>query len=93
VHQVKDLKHNDEIVLNEKETKKERRITLNKTCILTGASPAQSMSRVIKQDQTRLLRASSSDSWTVQGFRGSGFRGSDFHASGVEGVERFGFSG
>ena len=33
VHQVKDLKPNDEIVLNEKKTKKPRRITLNKTCI------------------------------------------------------------
>ena len=33
VHQVKDLKPNDEIVLNEKKTKKERRITLNKACI------------------------------------------------------------
>ena len=32
VHQVKDLKPNDEIVLNEKKTKKERRITLNKAC-------------------------------------------------------------
>ena len=33
VHQVKDLKPNDEIVLNEKKTKKERRITLNPACI------------------------------------------------------------
>ena len=33
VHQVKDLKPNDEIVLNEKKTKKERRITLNSACI------------------------------------------------------------
>ncbi len=33
VHQVKALKPNDEIVLNEKKTKKERRITLNKACI------------------------------------------------------------
>jgi hypothetical protein len=33
VHQVKDLKPNDEIVLNEKKTKKERRITLNRACI------------------------------------------------------------
>ena len=33
VHQVKDLKPNDEIVLNEKKTKKERRISLNKTCV------------------------------------------------------------
>jgi integrase len=33
VHQVKDLNHNNEIVLNEKKTKKERRITLNKACI------------------------------------------------------------
>ena len=33
VHQVKDLKPNDEIVLNEKKTKKERRITLNTACI------------------------------------------------------------
>ena len=33
VGQVKDLKPNDEIVLNEKKTKKERRITLNKACI------------------------------------------------------------
>ena len=33
VHQVKDLNPNDEIVLNEKKTKKPRRITLNKTCI------------------------------------------------------------
>jgi integrase len=33
VHQVKDLIPNDEIVLNEKKTKKERRITLNKACI------------------------------------------------------------
>lgn len=33
VHQVKDLNPNDEIVLNEKKTKKERRITLNKACI------------------------------------------------------------
>ena len=32
VHQVKDLNPNDEIVLNEKKTKKERRITLNKAC-------------------------------------------------------------
>ena len=31
--QVKDLKPNDEIVLNEKKTKKERRINLNKACI------------------------------------------------------------
>jgi integrase len=33
VKQVKDLKPNDEIVLNEKKTKKERRINLNKACI------------------------------------------------------------
>ena len=33
VHQVNDLKSNDEIVLNEKKTKKPRRITLNKSCI------------------------------------------------------------
>ena len=33
VRQVKDLKPNDEIVLNEKKTKKERRINLNKACI------------------------------------------------------------
>ena len=33
VHQVKDLNPNDEIVLNEKKTKKPRRITLNKACI------------------------------------------------------------
>jgi len=33
VAQVRDLKPNDEIVLNEKKTKKERRITLNKACI------------------------------------------------------------
>ena len=33
VEQVKDLNPNDEIVLNEKKTKKERRITLNKACI------------------------------------------------------------
>ena len=33
VSQVKDLKPNDEIALNEKKTKKERRITLNKACI------------------------------------------------------------
>jgi site-specific recombinase XerD len=33
VHQVKDLEPNDEIVLNEKKTKKERRINLNKACI------------------------------------------------------------
>ena len=33
VHQVRDLKPNDEIVLNEKKTKKPRRITLNKACI------------------------------------------------------------
>jgi integrase len=33
VHQVKDLKPNDEIVLNEKKTKQERRITLNRACI------------------------------------------------------------
>jgi integrase len=33
VHQVKDLNPNGEIVLNEKKTKKERRITLNKACI------------------------------------------------------------
>jgi len=32
VGQVKDLNPNDEIVLNEKKTKKERRITLNKAC-------------------------------------------------------------
>ena len=32
VHQVKDLNPNDEIVLNEKKTKKPRRITLNKAC-------------------------------------------------------------
>jgi len=32
-HQVKDLNPNDEIVLNEKKTRKERRITLNKACI------------------------------------------------------------
>ena len=32
VHQVKDLNPNDEIVINEKKTKKERRITLNKAC-------------------------------------------------------------
>jgi integrase len=34
VRQVKDLNPNDEIVLNEKKTKKERRINLNKACIL-----------------------------------------------------------
>ena len=34
VGQVKDLKPNDEIVLNEKKTKKERRINLNKACIV-----------------------------------------------------------
>lgn len=34
VAQVKDLKPNDEIVLNEKKTRKERRITLNRACIL-----------------------------------------------------------
>jgi len=33
VKQVKDLNLNDEIVLNEKKTKKERRINLNKACI------------------------------------------------------------
>jgi len=33
VGQVKDLKPNDEIVLNERKTKKERRINLNKACI------------------------------------------------------------
>jgi integrase len=33
VHQVRDLNPNDEIVLNEKKTKKERRINLNKACI------------------------------------------------------------
>jgi integrase len=33
VSQVKDLRPNDEIVLNEKKTKKERRINLNKACI------------------------------------------------------------
>ena len=33
VHQVKELKPNDEIVLNEKKTKKERRITLNTAAI------------------------------------------------------------
>jgi integrase len=33
VGQVKDLNPNDEIVLNEKKTKKERRITLNKACV------------------------------------------------------------
>ena len=33
VNQVKDLNPNDEIVLNEKKTKKPRRITLNKACI------------------------------------------------------------
>jgi integrase len=33
VKQVKDLNPNDEIVLNEKKTKKERRINLNKSCI------------------------------------------------------------
>lgn len=33
VSQVKGLKPNDEIVLNEKKTRKERRITLNKACI------------------------------------------------------------
>jgi integrase len=33
VKQVKDLNPNDEIVLNEKKTKKERRINLNKACI------------------------------------------------------------
>ena len=33
VAQVKDLKPNDEIVLNEKKTRKERRITLNRACI------------------------------------------------------------
>lgn len=33
VHQVKDLAPGDEIVLTEKKTKKERRITLNKPCI------------------------------------------------------------
>ena len=33
VDQVKDLKPNDEIAINEKKTKKPRRITLNKACI------------------------------------------------------------
>ena len=33
VKQVKDLNPNDEIVLNEKKTRKERRINLNKSCI------------------------------------------------------------
>ena len=33
VSQVKDLKPNDEIVLNEQKTRKERRINLNKACI------------------------------------------------------------
>jgi len=33
VNQVKDLKPNDEIAINEKKTKKPRRITLNKACI------------------------------------------------------------
>ena len=33
VKQVKDLNPNDKIVLNEKKTKKERRINLNKACI------------------------------------------------------------
>ena len=33
VNQVKDLNPNDEIVLNEKKTRKERRINLNKACI------------------------------------------------------------
>ncbi len=33
VHQVKDLTPGDEIALNEKKTKKPRRITLNKACI------------------------------------------------------------
>ena len=33
VKQVKDLKPNDEIAINEKKTKKPRRITLNKACI------------------------------------------------------------
>jgi integrase len=33
VHQVNDLKPNDEIVLNEKKTKKGRRLNLNKACI------------------------------------------------------------
>ena len=33
VDQVKDLKPNDEIAINEKKTKKARRITLNKACI------------------------------------------------------------
>jgi integrase len=33
VKQVKDLNSNDEIVLNEKKTKKERRINLNKVCV------------------------------------------------------------
>ena len=33
IKQVKDLNPNDEIVLNEKKTKKERRINLNKACI------------------------------------------------------------
>ena len=47
VHQVKDLKPNDEIVLNEKKTKKERRITLNKACIYshTGAFSLQEIYR------------------------------------------------
>ena len=34
VKHVKDLKPNDEIVLNEKKTRKERRINLNKACIV-----------------------------------------------------------
>jgi integrase len=34
VRQVKDLKPNDEMVLNEKKTRKERRINLNKACIV-----------------------------------------------------------
>jgi integrase len=33
VNQVKDLKPNEEIVLKEKKTRKERRITLNKACV------------------------------------------------------------
>jgi integrase len=33
VHQVKDLKPGEEIVLNEKKTRKERRLNLNKACI------------------------------------------------------------
>ena len=64
VDQVKDLKPNDEIVLTEGKTKKERRITLNKACIeaiqrLLSTGEYQSKDFLFKSQRAPVLTVSS----------------------------------